>query len=210
LSSKPPVKILFFGDSICCGEGTSVYNGWVSKISKYFSEYDYGRTVVVSNASINGDTTRTALIRMGYHVIGKSPDIVVVQFGMNDCNVWKTEGNLPRVSLGSYKHNILEIVDKCFRGAGAKKVILVTNHESNLNKDYDNSLKKYNYVLRTDIRHHLDYFYKDKITLVDIESEFTDSSYHLLSDGIHLNNFGNTKYYDLILPVMRTAVESLL
>ena len=76
-------NVVFFGDSICVGEGISVHEGWVTRLSrdcqklctmKKYRNID----IVVSNCSVSGDTTRTALMRMPYHVQNKKPDIVII------------------------------------------------------------------------------------------------------------------------------------
>ena len=35
--AQAPVKVTFFGDSTCVGQGVSIYQGWVTKIAKHFT-----------------------------------------------------------------------------------------------------------------------------------------------------------------------------
>ena len=84
------MNLIFFGDSICTGQFVSPHQTWVSMISSSIP------SVTVFNHSINGDITRTALERMPHDVQEIGPDIIYIQFGMNDCNYWQTDRGLPR------------------------------------------------------------------------------------------------------------------
>ena len=92
------IRVFFFGDSICVGQYVAIHRGWVTRLRQHLSELgeQYGRRITVSNASANGRTTRDALDRMAYEVQSHSPTILIAQFGMNDCNYWKTDLGLPR------------------------------------------------------------------------------------------------------------------
>ena len=77
-----------------------MYQGWVTRVAGQLEDLanETGREIVVANASVNGTTTRQALERMGYEVQSHGVDVLIVQFGMNDCNFWETDRGLPRVS----------------------------------------------------------------------------------------------------------------
>jgi lysophospholipase L1-like esterase len=81
----------------------------------------------VVNASVNGNTRRQALERMPYEVQSHPLDVLLVQFGMNDCNYWRTYHGLPRVSQAAFRANLAEIIERAFR-FGAQRVLLNTNH----------------------------------------------------------------------------------
>src|SRR5438034_624703 len=94
------MHVLFFGDSICNGQGIAIHKGWVPRLSAGLSELAAaaGRDLVVINSAVNGRTTRQALETMPYEVQSQAPEVLVVQFGMNDCNIWQTDRGNPRVS----------------------------------------------------------------------------------------------------------------
>ena len=123
--SRPPVRVIFFGDSVCVGQGVSLYHGWVTRTAQLLDELSQaaGREVIVINASINGNTTRQALERMPYDVQSHGADVMIVQFGLNDCNHWLTDHGLPRVSTDAYAANLKEIVRRG-RRFGAHTVFL--------------------------------------------------------------------------------------
>ena len=57
---RAPLWVFFFGDSICFGQGVSIYKGWVPRLSATLAQVgeERGRAVGVHNLSVNGNTTR--------------------------------------------------------------------------------------------------------------------------------------------------------
>lgn len=215
-----PVRVTFFGDSIFVGQGVSIYRGWVTRLAEYLDEFGLktGREFLVTNASVNGRTTRQALEDMPYSVQSHGVDILVVQFGLNDCNYWATDKGLPRVSIGAYKENLREIITRGMN-FGACRVLLNNNHPTSRNKDilpgtsitYEESNRRYSQEVRS-----LAAEFKDKVIFSDIYKHFTSNlisaetpiETYLLKDGLHLSPQGHAAYYDLMCPVLLSAVES--
>lgn len=220
-SQNAPIKVIFFGDSTCVGQGVSLYQGWVTKIAKHFDEYGQklNREILVSNSSINGRTSRQALEDMPYHIQSQGVDILVVQFGLNDCNYWSTDRGLPRVSLAGFVENLLEIITRGER-FGAHKILLNNNHPTSRDKvvmagttiTYEDSNKRYNAAIRK--------FAADLPPLIrfqDVESYFKASineqqpvENFLLSDGLHPSAAGHEQYFRLICPIIQDAVDAVL
>jgi lysophospholipase L1-like esterase len=210
------IKITFFGDSICVGAGVSVHEGWVSLVSQRLQKKF--PSLVVANSSVNGRTTRQALENMPYEIQSTAPDILIVQFGMNDCNYWKTDGGLPRVSLGSFKSNLNEIFDRAFY-CGVKKICVNTNHPTCRTKSkmpftdivYQDNNEKYNEVIRELHRERSD----SSIVLNDIEKHFKNSTLEMEQyvlgepDLLHLSNAGHLEYYNFIYPKIEEVVTSV-
>jgi len=151
------INVFFFGDSICIGQYVSIHKGWVTRTSAEMSELGqkYKRQVIVTNASASGRTTRQALEQMPYEIQSQHVDILIVQFGMNDCNYWQTDRGLPRVSPKAFAANLEEIIARAFNFE-AKKVLLNTNHPNGLdqktmpftNISYQQSNERYNKIIR--------------------------------------------------------------
>ena len=70
------------GDSISAGYGIPVGHGWVALLQKRLSGKGYSYHVV--NASISGDTSRSAGARLKNLLDDVHPDIAVVELGGND------------------------------------------------------------------------------------------------------------------------------
>lgn len=217
---RQELKIFFFGDSICFGQGVSIHKGWVSKISNELEKLSIleNRNFLLSNASVNGNTTRLALERMPYDIQGHKPDLILVQFGMNDCNFWDSDNGCPRVSIEAFKANLKEIVTRALLN-NCKHVFLNTNHPTlrnhskmkNSNLTYEDSNHLYNQAIR-ETYHEL----KSKnirITLNDIEKSFTSQNVSLnellLPDHLHLSAKGHEIYFNNIFPVVKENIKYL-
>lgn len=57
---------VLFGDSIAVGQKISVHETWAVSLSRALADID--PDIVFQNASVNGDTTRLALDRLGNQV----------------------------------------------------------------------------------------------------------------------------------------------
>lgn len=217
---KKEIRVFFFGDSICFGQGVSLHKTWVSKISETITsmKVDSKADYLFANLGVNGNTTRLALERMPYDVQSHKPHVVIVQFGLNDCNYWDSDGGVPRVSKEAFVANINEIVERCFVH-GALKVILNSNHPTLLPKKlptdrvtYDQSNQEYSTLIRK-VGVDLYEKYGQRFKFIDIK-EFFDSrlsegielSSLLLEDGLHLSESGHELYFERIKP----AVEEVL
>lgn len=200
-------NITFFGDSICVGQRMSIHSGWVVKVSQKLSQEF--PDIVVQNSSANGRTTRIALEAMPYEIQSHPPDILIVQFGMNDCNYWATDPQVPRVSKAAFKANLHEIYTRA-KKCGVQVVVLNTNHPTAKHDDftgmslsYQTSNAKYNSLIR-------EVTTETWAILNDVENAFSCSDRppedFLLPDGLHLNEEGHQMYFNLIYPCLRRLV----
>lgn len=219
--SEKIFKIFFFGDSICFGQGVSLHRGWVPRLAQHLSEHfnDDDLEILVINTSINGSTTRQALERMPYDIQSHRPDLLIVQYGMNDCNYWQTDGGLPRVSPRAFKANLHEILERAFT-FGTSQVILNTNHPTarngkpmtNTHLTYEDSNHLYNRLIREVATE-----WDDRVWLNDMETIFaqhvvgrTENLHHLLlPDLLHLSEEGHDLYYSILQPLVTKAVRDL-
>ena len=218
------MKIIFFGDSITVGQYIPPHQTWSSRLSKQITEFGLNceKEILVQIEAINGRTTRQALEDIPVEVQKHSPQMVMVQFGMNDCNHWLTDQGLPRVSEAGFRANLLEIIDRCFN-FGAKHIFLNTNHPSarSLPLDarpaitYQQSNQRYNEIIR-DVAHN---FSAEQLTLIDMETVFLtnmDSKGKTAADFVlpepdllHLNQDGHDLYFETISPVVLHQIKQL-
>lgn len=215
------MRIVFFGDSICVGQGVSIHKGWVPRISARLEELsaEIGEDLVIVNASVNGSTTRQALERMPYEVQAHGVDVLLVQFGMNDCNYWETDKGVPRVSPEGFAANLKEILMRG-RVFGARRIILNTNHPTTRTKtplsggiSYEDSNRRYNEIVRAVASNG-----GAEVCLNDIEQAFLDHvdrrsitlSELLLPDALHLSPKGHDIYFDLTSPLVESIVRDCI
>lgn len=213
--------LVFFGDSICVGQGVSLHKGWVTRLAAHVESlaHSLGSDVVVVNASVNGSTTRQALERMPYEVQSHGVDGAIVQFGMNDCNFWESDRGLARVGPEAFFANLLEIVDRAVH-FGARRVILNTNHPTTRRTrvmpwapcSYQESNERYNSLIREAAACRPQY-----VTLVDIERHVLEQvgsdravlESLLLPDGLHLSEHGHALYYSLVSGPVEALVREI-
>lgn len=215
------IRVVFFGDSVCFGQGVSIHKGWVPRLSAHLEQLAAGLETefIVVNTSVNGSTTRQALERMPYEVQSHGVDILLVQFGMNDCNYWQSDRGLPRVSRPAFRANLEEIIARGYQ-FGAKRVLLNSNHLTGREIEpmpfseitYQQSNLIYNQIVR-DIGNSED----PRILFTDIERIFENETGGdanrlkalLLPDLLHLSEAGHEVYFRALRPVVEQAVRAL-
>lgn len=211
------MNIYFFGDSISFGQYISVDYTWVTKIAMSLHKEFDGENITAINASVNGNTTRMALERMPYDIQSNKVDILVVGFGMNDCNYWKTDSGVPRVSPMAFEANLKEIVCRAFT-FNVKKVILRTNHPSprqdimtNTNITYSQSNEYYNSIIRKVAEEDNSIVFADmeRVCMDYCKSQKCSISEIVMPDNIHLSLIGHEIYYNTMYPIIKKCVKEI-
>src|SRR5262249_12437705 len=144
----------------------------------------------------------------------------IVQFGMNDCNVWQTDRGNPRVSPAAFEANLREIVQRGLTFE-ARAVFLHTNHPTTRDHTplahttvtYEPQNRAYNEIIRrvaatSDPRVHF----------IDIAAVFREATggrkdaarQFVLADGLHLSEDGHDLYYRTVFPRLAACIRELL
>ncbi len=218
---KNIINVMFFGDSICTGQHIAIHEGWVTRTSAKLEQLgkQHSTEIIVTNTSVNGRTTRQALESIQYEVQSQHPDVIIIQFGMNDCNYWDTDKGLPRVSRQAFKENLREIITRA-ANFGASRIFLNTNHPSTLttnvfphtNITYQESNKTYNMEIRNlskemdVILNDVEYYFQDYIN--NKSGQLDNLLLH--SDQLHLSKKGHDLYLEFIYPRIENVVRELL
>jgi lysophospholipase L1-like esterase len=215
------MRFVFFGDSICFGQNVSPHLTWVSRISAELHKEAGKRDVTIVNSSVNGNTTRLALERIGNDLQLPRPDVVLIQFGLNDCNCWMSDEGHPRVSPAAYEANLREMGARA-RLFGASTILFVTNHltqpdgpierkqAANAKGTYRARIHGYNEVMR-------DVAKSSGSLLVDVEKAWLSGPEKagrgeamLDPDGLHLSLEGHDFYFEIVKPVCINAAQRIL
>lgn len=113
IAAKELPVILVLGDSLSAGYGIHLNQGWVARLQERLKHEGYPYQVV--NASISGETTRGALVRLDALLDTHEPEIVLIELGGND--------GLRGLSLMEIRRNFSRIIEKS-RQADAKVVLV--------------------------------------------------------------------------------------
>ncbi|MCE5251004.1 SGNH/GDSL hydrolase family protein [bacterium] len=98
-----PLRIVFFGDSVTYGYGVNdKTESFFARINSVMKKGVYVN-VEPFNAGVNGDDTFEAITRID-SVKALDPDIVIIAFGLNDCQV-------SRITPGQFRDNLIRICD---------------------------------------------------------------------------------------------------
>lgn len=189
-------KIIAFGDSI-----TECVGGWVEML---FAEF--GCDVI--NAGVGGDTTVHALNRIDSEVIEFDPDVVIVNFGMND-QAFEIDKNKNIVPIDEYEQNYRTIIQK-LQDCGAR-VILVGVHDvhggyyRHDHLDYNTgAIDEYVAVVKKLAEEYNTGF-------LDINALAQDQLAQMCApaDGVHLSPYGNKMYCKWIADYMYQHFEEV-
>jgi lysophospholipase L1-like esterase len=176
--------VVAFGDSITFGQYLAPADPpWPALIE--------GHDVVA--AGVPSDTTRLGLERFPKEVQARLPEVVVIQFGHNDCNRWDTDRGLPRVSPDAYRANLAEMVARCRMFTAVPLLCTIT--PTTRSKRHAEDTEVYNRILR-------EVAADDFVDLIDVRSIFEawaadrgeDDASLLLDDGLHLSPTGHRVY----------------
>lgn len=124
------MRIVFLGDSVTEGwfdifakpdggiDGTKdAESCYVNLVGNRLKEHFPNREIEVINAGVGGNNAGDGLARLEKDVIGKSPDIAVVCFGLNDVG---------QPGVEEYRNNMSEIF-KRLKSFGIKAVFMTPN-----------------------------------------------------------------------------------
>ena len=105
--------LLILGDSLSAGYGIPVEQGWVHLLDQRL--VDAGYTCTIVNASVSGETTLGAKVRLETLMQSIKPDITIVELGGND--------GLRGLSTEAMHDNLLSIIEQLM--AAGSKVLLI-------------------------------------------------------------------------------------
>ena len=210
------MKIVAFGDS------TTAPRDRVATYADQLLDRIGPENVTILNKGVGGNTTQAAMARFQRDVADHKPEVVIVQFGINDSSVdvWDDPPKTtPRVSLADYEIHIRHFV-VASRALGAEVILMTPNQlrwsprtlERYGKPPYDREdrlgfnllLAEYCEVVRQVAR-------EEKVQLVDIYAAYHDlqrSADAFLLDGMHPNTDGHSIVADALEPVLRSLLAN--
>jgi lysophospholipase L1-like esterase len=215
MTTTHDLTIVHMGDSITYGQYLDPTLRWTTLIEERLrADHDH-HEIRTFNRGISGETTRMGLERFPRDVQDLAPQIMTLQFGLNDCNCWETDRGLPRVSEDAYRANLVEMIARA-RHFGAEQIILSTNHRT-LRLDtlpsgevFEEANARYSEIVR-------DVAAETDVDLCDIRRAFGGFDHEQLADlllpapdVLHLSEEGNRVYFEAIWPHIEKAVAAAL
>ena len=120
LRAGGPFKILAYGDSITAGgDASSVDLRFQQRYAKDLATQFPKAEIEVENGATGGDATSQGLARLQEKVLDRSPNLVLLGFGMNDHNV-------NGVPLETFEANLVTLVNRIREATGAEILMFST------------------------------------------------------------------------------------
>jgi lysophospholipase L1-like esterase len=185
------MRIVLIGDSLTHGEGIESPHKWTDIVAASLPRHE------VIAKGVCGDTTRLALERFPQDVQELRPDIVVAQFGLNDCNAWASDGGeLPRVSHEAFRANLVEMARRA-RAFGAIGVAFIQMTPSTKDSTQPNWWR-FSSGIKAAAEQCGAAFIKHRIPTISTD--------HLQEDGVHLNEHGNQMVGNAVIDYLAAVI----
>ncbi len=211
-----PLRVVCFGDST-----TAPRANVIPYCEQLAQEFSPDRAIFI-NRGVPGNTTADASTRFERDVLQAKPDVVFIQFGINDStvDVWKTPpATGPRVSIANYRENLASFME-ALQKHGTQVVLMTFNPLSWATKTRElYSAAPYNPALSDSFNQGRD-IYLDEIRalarksgaiLLDVNAAFRKNGKplnDLLLDGIHPNTDGQRITAELARPVIVKLLQA--
>ncbi|WP_417392132.1 SGNH/GDSL hydrolase family protein [Gimesia sp.] len=214
------VTIVTFGDSTTATRGPLVVYSMILAQELPAA----GSPVKVVNSGIGGHTTQQAVARFEKDVLQHDPDLVVIQYGINDSavDVWRDPpATQSRVSVEQYAANLRKMI----RQLKEKQldVILMTPNSlrwiPRMQKLYGKppydpeDVQGFNVLLKSYAAAVRKIAKEEHVPLVDVYAAFENydkqpnqAADNLLLDGMHPNTKGQKLVADLLLPQIKAVL----
>lgn len=198
-------KILFLGDSITEGAGTTapeyIYHEVIKNNLKLNTVYNCGiggTRIAIQTTPTVPDTRFDLYFRLRAQVMPKDPDIVIVfggtnDYGHGDAQMGDIDSNDDFTFMGALNNLILQLK----KDYSNSKIIFLTP----IHRAYEDvKVNKFGYVLKEYADSIIKICNKHNITVIDLFNEFDLDPFdiNLVPDGLHPNDAGHKLLGDFI------------
>lgn len=203
------MNIVCLGDSITEGQEILPADRWTALLQRRLDGWRPGRFRVY-NRGVGGDTTEQGIERFASDVAPLLPGVVLVQFGLNDANVYDWS-DAPRVSSGRFKENLRTLYG-AIAGEGGQCVYLVNHRLGSVGgrqgngRSYNENMVPYDPAVR-EVARELGASTIDLSSLMC--SRQIDVEGFVAADGLHLSALGNRHYAELVFERLQPLLEAI-
>lgn len=194
LKDKSELNIVYLGGSITYGSKATnpdLYS-WRGIISSFFKEAYPGKTIRNINAGVGGTGSDYGLLRLYDDVIAKDPDLVFVEFAVNDRTA--SDKNRVRKQMEGIVRNLLEQLDPPL-----VVFVYTATEEWDAIDTVHQEIADYYGIPSINIQTHVK-------SLVE-NNEVSLSS--ILADAVHPNNAGHELYADYMMECLNNPAVYL-
>ena len=186
-AASAPKTILFFGDSLTAGYGSSPEEAFPALIERQFNRQT--NKVKIVNAGVSGETSAGGLGRIDW-VLKQPVDIFVLELGAND--------GLRGLPVASTRKNLQAIIDKVKSKYPNTKIVLAGMMvPPNMGVDYAENFKKMFPELAS----------KNNLTLMPFLLDGVAGNPKLnIADGIHPNPTGHKIIADNLYKILEKLI----
>jgi acyl-CoA thioesterase-1 len=188
-SHAAPQKLLVLGDSISAAYGMSLEQGWVALLARHLATSHPDLSIV--NASVSGETTSGALLRLPSLLAETKPTIVLVELGGND--------GLRGYPTGLLRDNLKQLVTAS-QASGAQVIVVQMEIPPNYGARYTGAFRASYALIAEQTNSVLAPFMLDGVA--------THSDL-MQPDGIHPTVAAQQQLLDNILPTILAVLKSL-
>lgn len=179
------INIVYLGGSITAGAGADGGANWVTLTGKYFSETFGEKNVHNYNMGIGGTGSEYGLLRLKRDVIDRNPDMVFIEFAVNDGGR-DTTRYLESMVLSLQKLEKVPYI--CF--------VYTTNRSLSIVQTYQRAVADYYGLAQIDFQARMTQELKDN-------PSSTMETY--LGDSVHPNATGYAVYGDEVVKCLKTG-----
>lgn len=198
--------ILVFGASTTYG-AWDLEGGWVARLRKLLDEKviksNYKIHHLIYNLGVSGDKTEDVSRRFDSETQVRSSDkretIILFHVGIND-TIFNEKLGTTEVSPEQFQKNFKLLINKAKKYSDTVIMVGYMPVDERVNpmpwapgRSYRNNfVEKFNKIMASVSEN-------EKIPFIDVFSKFINTDYSsLLADGVHMNNEGHKKLYELV------------
>lgn len=201
--SAPPLKIVFFGDSIT--QQGILPNGYIDKMKTMLEKQGIKDNYQLIGAGIGGNKIYDLYLRYEEDVLVHNPDVVVIWVGVND--VWHKTSYGTGTDADKFEKFYVALIKK-FQSKGIKVIVATPasiGERTDFSNQQDGDLNRYSQIIR-DIAAKFDCVVADfrkEFLKYNLEKNATNRDAGILtSDRVHLNETGNQLVADILMKLV--------
>lgn len=202
-----PYRVVVWGDSIAAGDAQFQ---WPAIAEHLFNQFlNTGRPVVIKNEGVSGKPAAEAVKEFDQRVRPHKPDLVIIQFGLNDVRHDGSRGELPLSTPEEFRRHLAEMIRRCRQETSAEPVVL-GNHRLRANLRFPTGLlyDEARQVLTTaaaELCAQMNVEFHDLARELRVEG--VDWTALLNDDGFHLSKLGFMTYAQFAANLIRQKMS---